>query len=559
MDALLTALADPARWRLVSLLAERPRSVGVLAQLSGARQPQTTKHLQTLERAGVVASQRTGQRRIYALQPGPLRDLAAALSRLADTADRAGSPRETYDRYGLSVHAERLAAEESGWADDRSFTFRRSLTGSPEQVWRHLTEPILLARWWAPDDLRVSELVFEARPGGRVVLEYRDAEDADGSDLVAGRAEGVVDEVRPGERLAYRFSPLLPDGGLAFTAHVDLGLRPTDNGTDLDVRYRITDSTVDSADFVAGIEIGFGQSLDKLAAILAADPSATNEHRARHRHKEHEMTEQTGGRRVVTNMSLSLDGHYAAADPRDMSWVMPYAVGDVARDHLTSLWEPATTALLGRVNAEGFLGFWPTVIGMEGADPRDEGFAKWLVDTEKVVLSSTLGKPPWERTTIVDRPTVEVVADLRVAEGGDIVVLSSASVIKALLAADQVDRLALMVFPIFLGEGPRLFDDGLPAGSGRSSARPRASTASWPSSTTGSAESVRGRTGPAPASPVPRPGGRAVPRGPSAPPTPPAGRGPSGRGTGSRCGTPRSRGRTWSRCGRPRRRPAGTR
>ncbi|MBN6051631.1 dihydrofolate reductase family protein [Nonomuraea sp. RK-328] len=123
------------------------------------------------------------------------------------------------------------------------------------------------------------------------------------------------------------------------------------------------------------------------------------------------MTEQTTvGRRVVTNMSLSLDGHYAGpGDARDMSWVMPYAVTDVARDHLTSLWEPATTALLGRVNAEGFLGFWPTVIGMEGADPRDEAFAKWLVDT------------------------------------------------------DQVDRLALTVFPVFLGGGPRLFDDGLPA------------------------------------------------------------------------------------------------
>ncbi|MDX3111088.1 ArsR/SmtB family transcription factor, partial [Nonomuraea angiospora] len=59
-DALLIALADPARWRLVTLLAERPRSVGVLAQLAEARQPQTTKHLQTLERAGVVTSQRTG-------------------------------------------------------------------------------------------------------------------------------------------------------------------------------------------------------------------------------------------------------------------------------------------------------------------------------------------------------------------------------------------------------------------------------------------------------------------------------------------------------------------
>ncbi|MFD8563038.1 metalloregulator ArsR/SmtB family transcription factor [Streptosporangium canum] len=280
MDALLTALADPARWRLVTLLAERPRPVGVLAQLTGARQPQTTKHLQTLERAGVVTSQRTGQRRIYALRSPPLRDLAATLGRLADTADQAGGPRETYDRYGHSLHAERLAAEEPGWADGRSFRFLRPLTARPELVWRHLTETALLARWWTPDDLRVSELVFEARPGGRILHEYRDAEDADGSDLVAGRAEGVVDDARPGERLAYRLSPLLPDGGLAFTAHVDLSLRPTDTGTgtgtDLDVHFRITDSTVEAADFIAGIEIGFGQSLDKLAATLAADPHDTD-------------------------------------------------------------------------------------------------------------------------------------------------------------------------------------------------------------------------------------------------------------------------------------------
>jgi dihydrofolate reductase len=177
------------------------------------------------------------------------------------------------------------------------------------------------------------------------------------------------------------------------------------------------------------------------------------------------MTEQTGGRRVVTNMSLSLDGHYAKPDhPEDMSWVMPYAITDVSRDHLTSLWETATTALLGRTNAEGFLGFWPTVIGMEGADPRDEGFARWLVDVDKVVLSSTLDAAPWDRTTIVDKPTVEAVADLQATEGGDILVLSSASVIKALLAADQVDRLAITIFPVFLGGGPRLFDNGLPEG-----------------------------------------------------------------------------------------------
>ncbi|MGW1249084.1 metalloregulator ArsR/SmtB family transcription factor [Streptomyces sp. NPDC002535] len=299
-DPLLIALADPARWRLVRLLAERPRPVGVLAQLAEARQPQTTKHLQTLERAGVVTSQRSGQRRVYALRSGPLRELAATLGRLADTADRQGGSRETYDRYGLSLASERRAAEGPGWADERSFRFHRSLAGDPVAVWRHLTETALLAHWWTPDDLRVSDLVFEARPGGHIVLEYRDVEDtgiagdaggvgdaggaggpegpggsgssgeSGSSDPVVGRGDGVVDVARPGERLAYRLSPRLPDGGAAFTAHVDFDLRPTGTGTDLDVHYLIADSTVESADFVAGIEIGFGQCLDKLATALDA-------------------------------------------------------------------------------------------------------------------------------------------------------------------------------------------------------------------------------------------------------------------------------------------------
>ena len=268
MDGVISALADPARWRLVTLLAERPRSVGVLAELAQARQPQTTKHLQTLERAGIVISQRTGQRRIYALQSTPLRDLASALSRLADAADQPGTSRTAFDRHGLSLEAERLAAEAPGWADGRTFGFHRSLAGDPELVWRHLTETTLLTRWWTPDDLRVSELIFEPRPGGRIVLEYRDIEDTGATEQAAGRGEGTVDEARPGERLSYRLSPTLPDGSIAFTAQVDFDLRRTEAGTDLDVLYRITDSTVDSADFIAGIELGFGQSLDKLVATL---------------------------------------------------------------------------------------------------------------------------------------------------------------------------------------------------------------------------------------------------------------------------------------------------
>lgn len=175
------------------------------------------------------------------------------------------------------------------------------------------------------------------------------------------------------------------------------------------------------------------------------------------------MTEHTG-RRVVANMNLTLDGRYCGpGGPQDHMWVVPYAVTDVARDHLTDLWRTATTALMGRVNAEGFLGYWPPVAHDESADPRDRGFGAWLAETEKVVLSRTLTDSPWEGVRIENAPAVEVVDKLRAQEGGDILVPCSASVIRPLLAADRVDRLALMLVPEVIGGGPRLFEDGLPA------------------------------------------------------------------------------------------------
>ncbi|MFD0200471.1 MULTISPECIES: dihydrofolate reductase family protein [Saccharothrix] len=174
------------------------------------------------------------------------------------------------------------------------------------------------------------------------------------------------------------------------------------------------------------------------------------------------MTNPTA-RKVTANFALTLDGRYhGPAGPHDLAAIVPYAVTDVARDHMTRMCETATTAVLGRLNAEGFLGFWPSVAGDENADPRDRAYAKWLVDAEKVVLSTTLTEAPWERTRVVDAPAADVVTDLKAGGEGDILVNSSASVIKPLLAADLVDRLYLLICPEIAGGGPRLFDDGLP-------------------------------------------------------------------------------------------------
>ncbi|WP_125264314.1 dihydrofolate reductase family protein [Streptomyces alboflavus] len=174
------------------------------------------------------------------------------------------------------------------------------------------------------------------------------------------------------------------------------------------------------------------------------------------------MTDSTA-RKVTANLALTLDGRYSGpGGPADIGAIVRYATTEVARDHLTRIWEGATTAVLGRVSAEGFLGYWPTVAADENADPRDRGYAKWLVDTEKVVLSTTLTQAPWDRTRVVNALAADVVAELRSTGEGDILVNNSASVIKALLAADLLDRLYLLVCPEIAGGGERLFEDGLP-------------------------------------------------------------------------------------------------
>jgi len=180
------------------------------------------------------------------------------------------------------------------------------------------------------------------------------------------------------------------------------------------------------------------------------------------------MTQQTStnGRRVVANISLSLDGRISGVGGDfDMSWIVPHAVTDAAREHMIRVTGPATTALLGRKNYQGFGGFWPGVAKDENADPRDRAFSEWLNGVEKVVFSTTLTDAPWENSRIADADPALVVRELREQPGGDIIVLASTSVIQALLAAGELDRLSITLCPEIVGGGRRLLDDGLPAAS----------------------------------------------------------------------------------------------
>ncbi|MDP9235674.1 MAG: dihydrofolate reductase family protein [Actinomycetota bacterium] len=169
-------------------------------------------------------------------------------------------------------------------------------------------------------------------------------------------------------------------------------------------------------------------------------------------------------RKVVANIALSLDGRInGLGGDMDMGWIVPHAISDGARDHMVRIMSPATTALLGRKNYEGFAGYWPVVAKDESADPRDRTFARWLDAVEKVVFSSTLPETQWSNSRVVAAEPKAVVQELRQTDGGDIVVLSSTSMIRSLLQADEIDRLSIMLCPEIVGGGARLLDDGVPS------------------------------------------------------------------------------------------------
>ncbi|WP_280365077.1 metalloregulator ArsR/SmtB family transcription factor [Nocardia wallacei] len=268
MEQIASALGDGARWRIVELLAERPRSVGELAELTGLRQPQTTKHLQTLGRAGLVTVTPLGQRRIWAAEAAPLRDFEERLRELIDTVEANAGERDVVTRYQAAIEAETARAQQDHWADGRTFAFDRVFAAPRKVLWRHWADPDLLASWWAPPSMTIVDCAIDPAPGGRVVLDYRDAEGR-------YRSEGQVRAATPPDRLAFDLAVLDSAGAVSFTGHYDLAFTDVPEGTRLRLDLRITDTAVEAVPFIAGIETGWGQVLDKLADTVGTPRSNT--------------------------------------------------------------------------------------------------------------------------------------------------------------------------------------------------------------------------------------------------------------------------------------------
>jgi dihydrofolate reductase len=157
------------------------------------------------------------------------------------------------------------------------------------------------------------------------------------------------------------------------------------------------------------------------------------------------------GRIVVTEF-VSLDGVMedpgGAEDFRYGGWSFEYERGDEGNQFKVDETMGSDALLLGRRTYEGFAEAWPS---------RDGEFADKFNQMPKYVVSSTLEDPEWTNTTVLGGDLAQAVADVKSKHDGDIVVHGSATLVQALLDQGLVDELRLMVFPVVLGEGKRVF------------------------------------------------------------------------------------------------------
>jgi len=168
---------------------------------------------------------------------------------------------------------------------------------------------------------------------------------------------------------------------------------------------------------------------------------------------ENQPKEDRMGRIVVTEF-VSLDGVMEEPGGSENfgqgGWSFKISRGDEGDKFKLDEAFSSEALLLGRVTYEGFAAAWPS---------REGEFADKFNSMPKYVVSSTLDEPEWNNSTVLKGDITEEVGKLRREQEDDIVVHGSAQLVQALIENDLVDEFRLMVYPVVLGSGKRLFGD----------------------------------------------------------------------------------------------------
>jgi dihydrofolate reductase len=166
----------------------------------------------------------------------------------------------------------------------------------------------------------------------------------------------------------------------------------------------------------------------------------------------HDEHQEAKGRKnvskVVVAEFLSLDGVMEAPE----KWSFPFWNDEIAKFKLDELFASGAH-LLGRVTYESFAGSWPT-------RTDEEGFADRMNSLPKYVVSTTLEKPEWDNSHVIKENVAEEVSRLKAQPGQDMLVAGSGALVQTLMQHDLIDEYHLLVYPLVLGSGKRLFEEG---------------------------------------------------------------------------------------------------
>ena len=154
-------------------------------------------------------------------------------------------------------------------------------------------------------------------------------------------------------------------------------------------------------------------------------------------------------RKVVAAEFLSLDG--VMESPNE--WHFPYfneKMGQAVNKSIAA----SDAMLLGRTTYEEWAAFWP------GQDPAENPIAVHMNGVQKYVVSTTLEEPlGWQNSKLINENVAEKISELKQGEGGDIAISGSGTLVRSLLRYGLLDELKLMIHPIIVGSGMRLFEE----------------------------------------------------------------------------------------------------
>jgi dihydrofolate reductase len=163
--------------------------------------------------------------------------------------------------------------------------------------------------------------------------------------------------------------------------------------------------------------------------------------------------------KIVVHNNVSLDGVMQAPGGAEEDtrggfqqggWAHASGQDPEIMEAVTAGFDDPGPMLFGRRTYEQFHSYWP--------QQADNPFTDVLNRARKYVASRTLSEPlPWENSVLLEGDAVEAVAELKRGEGKDVVILGSGDLVRSLLARDLIDRLELLIHPVVLGGGTRLF------------------------------------------------------------------------------------------------------